>query len=166
MVIHELHGPRYEQDCGPRYEQDYRLLHRPCAVVVGQQDRATRVGPLGRATHRASGPRWAPGRRAWRQAAGRAARLTNFSATAPLDLRANGWTTPVQTNGHRGSALLESTVGFMYRMLRSGVGLGLLESATHHWTGQLGPRHPPVPARTYSLFEPYPVWLWVLLLPA
>jgi hypothetical protein len=89
---------------------------------------------------------------ATRRTAGRAARQTNYSVTAPLDLRTNGRRTPIHTNGHRGPAPLESTAGFMYRTLglRLGVGLGLLESTTHRWTGQLGPRHPPAPARTYS----------------
>ena len=95
-----------------------------------------RTGPLGHATRRAAGPCYASGRRAalrvgppgraTRRAAGRAARRTNYSATAPLDLRTNGRTTPIHTNGHRGPAPLESTAGFMYRTLglRSGAGLG------------------------------------------
>ena len=66
-----IHGPRYELDYGPRY-------------ALGR--RATpRVGPPGRATRRAAGPRYASGRRA----AGRTARRTKNSATAPLDLRTN-----------------------------------------------------------------------------
>jgi hypothetical protein len=132
-----IHGPRYEPDYGPRHAS-------------------------GRRTTPAAGPRYAPGRRAalrvgppgcaMRWTAGRAARRTNYSVTAPLDLRTNGRRTPIHTNGHRGPAPLESTAGFMYRTLglRLGVGLGLLESTTHRWTGQLGPRHPPAPARTYS----------------
>ena len=115
-----------------------------------------------RATRRAAGPRYAPGRRAalrvgppgcaMHRTAGRAARRTNYSVTAPLDLRTKGRRTPIHTYGHRGPAPLESTAGFMYRTLglRLGVGLGLLESTTHRWTGQLGPRHLPAPARTYS----------------
>ena len=124
-----IHGPRHEPDYGPCY-------------VPGR--RATlRVGPPGRATHRAAGPRYAPGRGPGR---------TNYLATAPLDLRTKGRATQIHTNGHQGPAPLESTAGFMYSTLglRSGVGLGLLESTTHRWTGQLGPRHPPAPARTCS----------------
>ena len=69
-----IHGPRYEPDYGPRYEPDYG----PC-YASGR--RATpRVGPPGRAT---------------RRAAGRAALRTIYSATAPLDLRTNGQTTPM-----------------------------------------------------------------------
>ncbi len=113
----------------------------------------------GRATRRAAGPRHASGRQTalrtgppgctMRRAAGSAARRTNYSVTAPLDLR----TTPIQTNGHRGPAPLECTAGFMYRTLglRLGVRLGLLESTTHRWTGQLGPCHPPAPARTCGI---------------
>jgi hypothetical protein len=100
-----IHGPRYEPDYGPRYEPDYGPRYAP-------DRRATpRVGPPGSAT---------------RRAAGRAARRTNYSASVPLDLRTNGRTTPIHTNGHRGPAPLESTAGFMYRTLglRSGVGLG------------------------------------------
>ena len=88
-----IHGQRYEPDYVPRYEPDY-------------------------------GPRFAPEPgRAARRAAGRAARRTSYSTSAPLDLRTNGRTTPIHTNGHQG---LESTAGFMYRTLglRSGVGLG------------------------------------------
>ena len=105
-----------------------------------------RTGPPGHATRRAARPCYASGRRAALRVGppGRAARWTNYSATAPLDL--------IHTNGHRGPAPLESTAGFMYRTLGlcSGVGLGLLESTTHRWTGQLGPRHQPAPARTCS----------------
>ena len=70
-----------------------------------------------------------------------------YSATAPLDLRTNGRTTPIHTNGHRGPAPLESAAGFMYRTL------GL-------WTGQLGPRHPSAPAdlQPYSAWDPSRGW--------
>jgi hypothetical protein len=105
-----------------------------------------RTGPPGHATRRAARPCYASGRRAALRVGppGRAARRTNYSATSPLDL--------IHTNGHRGPAPLESTAGFMYRTLGlcSGVGLGLLESTTHRWTGQLGPHHQPAPARTCS----------------
>ena len=72
---------------------------------------ALRTGPPGHATRRAAGPCYASGRwaalrvgppgRATRRAAGRAPRRTNYSATAPLDLRTNGRTTPIHTNGHQ-----------------------------------------------------------------
>ena len=125
------HDPRYELDYGPRYPPGRRATPR--------------VGPPGHATRRTAGPRYASGRRAAPRFGPRAARRTNYSATAPLDLRTNGRTTQMHTNGHRGPAPLESTAGFMYHTLglRSGVRLGLLdlESTKHHWTGQLGPRH-------------------------
>ncbi len=75
-----------------------------------------------------AGPRYAQGRGA---GAGRTARrLTNYCVTAQLDLRTNGQTMLVLTNGHRDPARLESTAGFMNSMLRLrlGVGLDRLES--------------------------------------
>ncbi len=91
-----------------------------------------RVGPPDHATRRAAGPRYAPGRRAalCDGQPGSAARQTNFSFTAPLDLRTNGQRTLKHTNGHRGPAPLESIAGFMYSTLglHLGVRLGLLES--------------------------------------
>ena len=85
-----IHGPRYEPDYGPRYEPDYGPCYAPVRRAV------LRFGPPGRAT---------------RRAAGRAARRTNYSATAPLDLRTNGRTTLIHTDGHLGLAPLESTAG-------------------------------------------------------
>ena len=77
---------------------------------------ALRTGPPGHATRRAAGPCYESGRlaalrvgppgRATSRAADRAARRTNYSATVPLDLRTNGRTTPIHTNGHRGSVPL------------------------------------------------------------
>ena len=119
-------------------------------------------GPPGRATRRTAGPCYASGSRAALRAgqpgratcrfADRAAGQTNYSATPPLGLRTNGRTALIHTNGHRGPAHRDSTAGFMYHTLglRSGVGLGLLESTSHIWTGHLGPRHPPASARTCS----------------
>ncbi len=52
------YGPRCEQDHGPRYQPDYGPRH-----ASGRQD-APRVGPPGRATHRAAGLYNASGRRA------------------------------------------------------------------------------------------------------
>ena len=112
---------------GPRYEPDYGPYYAPGRRAM------LRVGPPGRATRRAAGPHHAPDQ------------LQRHRAAGPSDQRTDDANTYQWT----------STAGFMYRTLgvlglRSGVGLGLLESTTHRWTGQLGPRRPPAPARTCS----------------
>ena len=128
----------------PRVGPQSRATHRTARPRYASGRRAAlRVGPQGRATRRAAGPRYAPDRRvalrvgppgrATCRPAGRAARWTNYSATAPLDLRTNGRTTKIHTNGQRGPAplSLECTAGFMYRTLgiRSGVCWSLLHTA-------------------------------------
>jgi hypothetical protein len=83
------------------------------------------------------------------RAAGRAARRTDYRVTAPLDLRTNGRRTPKHTNGHRGPA---SALGVYSRIVRWDYARGSdsVYWGTHRSTGQLGPRHPPAPARTCS----------------
>ena len=118
-----IHGPRYEPDYGPRYEPDY-------------------------------GPRYAPGRRAALRAGPRAA-LHAGPTTAPPCRWTFGPTDgrrryiPMDIEDPRPWSLQPDSCTVRWDYAR-GSDSAMLESTTHRWTGQLGPRHPPAPARTCS----------------
>ena len=70
-----IHGPRYEPDYGPRYEPDYGPRY------ASGRRAAPRVGPQGRATRRATGPRRTPDQLQRHRAAGPSGQRTDDADT-------------------------------------------------------------------------------------
>ena len=115
---------------------------------------ALRTGPPGHATRRAAGQCYAPGRRAALRA-GPLAALHAGPTTAPPCRWTFGPTDgrrryiPMDIEDPRPWSLQPDSCTVRWDYAR-GSDSAMLESTTHRWTGQLGPRHPPAPARTCS----------------
>jgi hypothetical protein len=133
--LSKYHGPRHTTGLERLgfYGDTWTALRAGLWAALRAGLRTTpQVLPQDHATRRAAGPRYAPRHRtalrtgqpgcATRRAAGRASRRTNYSVTAPLDLRTNERRMPIHTNGHRGPVPLESAAGFMHRTRSLGPG--------------------------------------------